>query len=46
MVITSIIRNIGIPNSSGRERHSIIGWSKTTGSDCKGIGTKPIDFVA
>ena len=42
----SIMYNIGIPNSSGRERHSIIGWSKTTGSDCKGIGTKPIDFVA
>ena len=45
IVITSIIYNIGIPNSSRRERHSIIRWSKTTGSDCKGIGTKPIDFV-
>ena len=45
IVITSIIHNKGIPNSSGRERHSIIGWSKTTGSDCKGVGTKPIDFV-
>ena len=46
IVTTSIIHNKGIPNSSGRERHSIIGWSKTTGSDCKGVGTKPIDFVA
>lgn len=45
IVITSIIHNKGIPNSSGRERYSIIGWSKTTGSDCKGVGTKPIDFV-